>query len=217
MSEQVINLLAVCASIMTLITGIISFLGNRKTNIFQFLFLTLLFLTALVFLKEFIIYDDFIMKFIIMFTVVITTAQFGNLRMDHNFDKTTYACFIILFFTMIALWFNSEIINIGMLNFKSNEINYIKGLSQLDKVYDVFEYIFRKSNVIYTFKTVFNTVICILIVKILVQVYVNEDTNIECIDRIKYTTDIAVIFSIILLILSCGVGIWLMNEIVSRF
>ncbi|MEE0858149.1 MAG: hypothetical protein U0M12_01610 [Acutalibacteraceae bacterium] len=217
MSEQVINLLAVCASIMTLITGVISFLGNRKTNIFQFLFLTLLFLTALVFLKEFIIYDDFITKFIIMFTVVITTAEFVNLHREHNFDKTTYACFIILFFTMIALWFNSEIINIGMLNFKSNEINYIKGLSQLDKVYDVFEYIFRKSNVIYTFKTVFNTVICILIVKILVQVYINEDTNIECIDRIKYTTDIAVIFSIILLILSCGVGVWLMNEIVSRF
>ncbi len=209
-SEQVVNLLASGAAIITMISGLNGFLGNTYISISRKFFYFSTISLLLVFIKEIMLFFCNVLPAITLFAAIFIIIIYLNNNDSENIDKESIFASVVIFLVFLTTTAQKYIINIRINDYNKIFCDYIDSLNNLLKIIDIYKFMFSNSNIVYTFSNLLNILIVILGFYLIYRVnnYLeNENENIYKI----------ACYSIILLFFSCGCGAFLMNAIVEKF
>ena len=210
-NEQIVNLLTSGAAIVTILSGLNAFLGNKYSSLSKKIFYLSTVMLLCVFVKEIICLFDILAQIIPVIPIILVIFIVLNNRSNENLNKIVIATSIIIILIFLALFSQKIIINIIFDNNYISQIdNYIANLSSITKIAEVYRFILSNKNIVYTFSYILNIFIVILNFYL---IYKLNDYLIENEDKISNL----LFYSIALLILSCGFGVMLMRIIVEKF
>lgn len=200
-----------CAAITTIISGLTGFFGNKHKKFFKTLFCILIILLPFIFVKEIICFlDQFFLVGAMVIILFIIVYFLNNRIINVEVESKTILCLVIICLTIVVVFIQKYIVNIYTPNYLIYINDFINTLSNVDKIIDIYHYIFDSQNIIYTFSYIFNIIIICLNIYITNRL-IDYQNGLEC----KIGNIIC--YSIALFILSCGAGIKIMQIIISKF
>lgn len=209
-NEQLFNLLTSGAAIVTIISGLNSFFGKKYISFSKVFFQLSIYFLMLIFIKEILFFFYKSLPCIALLSVIVITYICLSNRRTDNFNKQTIVTSLIIAFTLVATVFQKDFLSSRIADYGFRYTEYIDNLYSLDKVVEIYKFIFSSNNVIFTFSSVFNIVIifmCFSLIKRIID-YLNDK---------DFQLDKITCYSIFLFVFSCGLGTVIMSEIVKKF
>ena len=210
--EQIINLLTSGAAITTIVSGLNRFFGNKYITVSKLLFRCSVFMFIVLFLKEIIcLYNNVLLAICFVMGFFIVAYLLSN-RDEKNLYKKLVFTSILLLLVVFTLVIQKYIVAFWYNDYDQMFINYLEKLKSMVKIVEIYKYILSTENIIYTFSNCLNMVItgiCFCLTYRLYEYSQNEDYSNE-IDKI-------ICYSCMLFPISCGLGIWVMNEVLKKF
>ena len=211
MNDQIINLLTTGAAIVTIFCGVNAFLGDKYIKASKKIFRLSLIILMFIFIKELTCLSHNYLVISVISTIFIFIFYVSHYNCNKKLSAKTKITIVITLFIFWLLPFQKYLISLYMPDFHILLNTYITKLNNLFKIVEVYQFMFSNQNIIYTFSCISNMIIMFLTIYILFMLneYM-EDENENQISKVFF-------YSMVLLLLSSGSGVFLMDIIISKF